>query len=411
MTNTIITSRIAIPFAAEVEASMPILMNGNRQFDKNFVAGNGSTVDVIIPGYGTVNVGPDMSGVDLSYTAAKVSVTLVQRNVGVSLTQVEQSLALSNFDEQIAAPYGIKLGSDIQKLAAQELLLKADTAVILAGAGETVTTGQYATIGTAVTNLHAARASGLSFGAVQNELANQIQNSGLTLFNPSKTVESSFLNGGLGKFRGADWYETPDILTLTAGTHTGTAVVGTVNAGGDTLTLSSGDLAGTYKQGEVVYLTGVKAVDIYGLALNSLYAFVVQADASVLANSVALSIKPIILSGPLKNVSVGAMPAGVATVSSQGVANVPAATIANSTYLRGIVWDKMAFVYAAAALQPLAMAKTLGDFKFANGQALTVLAQKGTDFAKGIDIVRWDVLTGFLLARSNWVSSILVKVS
>ena len=79
MSNTIITSRIAIPFVAEVESAMPILMNGNRQFDKNFVGGHGTTIDVIIPGYGAVHVGADMSAVDLSYTAAKVSVTLVQR--------------------------------------------------------------------------------------------------------------------------------------------------------------------------------------------------------------------------------------------------------------------------------------------------------------------------------------------
>lgn len=407
MSNTIITSRIAIPFVAEVESAMPILMNGNRQFDKNFVGGHGTTIDVIIPGYGAVHVGADMSGVDLSYTAAKVSVTLVQRNVGVSVTQVEQSLELSNFDEQVAAPYGTKLGSDVQKVAAAELLLKADTATVV-DASSTIANANYSLIGQAVAFIRAARSSGVLFGALSNELAAYIQNSAFNFFNPSKSIENSFLVGGIGKFRGADWYETPDILNLTAGTCVIVgALTGTVNAGGDTLTLTAGtSFTGYIEQGEVINLAGVKAVDIYGVALSANYAFVVQARSAVATGgtTLALSIKPVYfksstVQNPLTNINtVDAMPTALTATRL---------TAANGVYLRGIAWDKMAFVYAAATLKPLAMVEA----KAAPGQALSVLCQRGTDVIKGIDIVRWDVLTGFLLARSNWVSSILVKIA
>ena len=399
MSNTIITSRIAIPFVAEVESAMPILMNGNRQFDKNFIGGHGSTIDVIIPGYGAVHVGADMSAVDLSYTAAKVSVTLIQRNVGVSVTQVEQSLELSNFDEQVAAPYGTKLGSDVQKVAAAELILKADTCTIVnTGA---VADANYSVIGKSVANIRAARSSGVLFGALSNELAALIQNSAFNFFNPSKSIENSFLVGGIGKFRGADWYETPDITTLITGDCAIVgALTGTVDTLGTTLTLTAAtSFTGQIKQGEVVTLAGVKATDIYGVALTADYAFVVQADSAIAAGgtTLALSIKPVYVSGPLKNISSVAMPSALVATRQ---------TAASSTYLRGIAWDKMSFIYAAAALKPLAMVEA----KSAPGQALSVLCQRGTDVIKGIDSIRWDVLTGFLLARSNWVSAVLVKV-
>jgi len=410
MSNTIITSCIAIPFVAEVESAMPILMNGNRQFDKNFVGGHGTTIDVIIPGYGAVHVGADMSAVDLSYTAAKVSVTLIQRNVGVSVTQVEQSLELSNFDEQVAGPYGTKLGSDVQKVAVAELMAKADTAIVI-DASSDITKANYSVIGQAVAYIRAARSAGILFGALSNELAAYIQNSAFNFFNPSKSIENSFLVGGIGKFRGADWYETPDIMNLTTGTCVIVgALTGVVNSAGTTLTLTAGtSFTGFIEAGEIINLTGVKAVDIYGVALSANYAFVVQTRSATAAGgtTLALSIKQVYFknsttANPLTNVStVDEMPGTTTPLTATRV------TALNTTYLRGLAWDKMAFIYAAATLKPLAMVEA----KAAPGQALSVLCQRGTDVIKGIDIVRWDVLTGFLLARSNWVSSILVKVA
>jgi hypothetical protein len=105
------------------------------------------------------------------------------------------------------------------------------------------------------------------------------------------------------------------------------------------------------------------------------------------------------VNNPLTNIStVDAMPSGLTATR---------VTALNSTYLRGIAWDKMSFIYAAASMKPLAMVES----KAAPGQALSVLCQRGTDVIKGIDIIRWDVLTGFLFARTNWASSILVKVA
>lgn len=406
MSNSIVTSRIAVPFVAEIEKSMPIMSNGNKQFDKNFVGGNGSTIDVIIPGYGTVNVGADMSSLDMSYVNAKKSVTLTQRGVAVSLTQVEQQLALSNFDDQIAAPYGVQIGNAHERLAAEAILYGADTATVIS----TGTAG-YSNIGDSIAAINSAYSSGLKFGALSNALASQIQNSGLNFFSPSKSISDSFLNGGIGKFRGADWYESPNIANLNTGTHAVSASAnlrGALNAGGDTLTLTmtSGTLSGTVVAGEIITLVGSKAVDIYGNALANDYAFVVQPSGTngatvtytAASDTVALPVKQVYVTGPLKNISNAAMPTSAVLATFQ--------TAASSTYLRGFAWDKMAFIFASATMKPLAMVEATT----ASGDALAVLAQKGTDVIKGIDVIRWDVLTGFLLARSNWCSSILVKI-
>ena len=53
---------MAVPFVAEIESNLPILANGNTQFDKNFVAGNGTSIDVLIPSYGNTGTGADITG-------------------------------------------------------------------------------------------------------------------------------------------------------------------------------------------------------------------------------------------------------------------------------------------------------------------------------------------------------------
>lgn len=406
MSNSIITSRIGVPLVAEMESALVILSNGNKQFDKNFTGGAGTTIDVLIPGYGSVNVGADMSSLDMSYVNAKKSVTLVQRGVAASMTQVEQSLALSSFDDQVATPYGIQLANVHERLAAEAILYGADTATVIS----TGTAG-YSNIGDTIATINASYSSGLKFGALSNALASQIQNSGLNFFSPSKSISDSFLNGGIGKFRGADWYESPNIANLNTGTHAVSSISnlrGALNAGGDTLTLTmtSGTLSGTVVAGEIITLVGSKAVDIYGNALANDYAFVVQPSGTngatvtytAASDTVALPVKQVYVTGPNKNISNAAMPTSAVLATFQ--------TAANSTYLRGFAWDKQAFIFATAAMKKLAMVES----ETVMGESLGILMQRGTDVIKGLDIVRWDVLTGFVLARSNWCSSILVKI-
>jgi hypothetical protein len=402
---------LAVPFVAEVETAQPILMNGNRIFDKNFVGGNGTSMRIVLPGFGaSPTVGAAVDQAALGYTSNELTVTLIQRNVAVGLTQVQESLRLSSFEDQIASPYGSKLGSDIQKIAALELLMKADACTVIPYAAPSAGvsgSGNFFDISKSIANVRGARAVGELYGAVSNDLASSIMNSGISFFNPNTAVSKMFLQGELGQFRGTQFYETPDIDSVTAATRTGAAANLRVKTeitvdGTTTLVLeqNTGTLAGILAKGEVIEVTGSKTVDIYGVAKPANYSFVVQADtAAFLSNAdITVTIKPLFFTGPIKNISGTSVPATAAATIK---------TLSGKTYARGIVWSKQAFVYASAKLKPLAMVKSSS----ADGEALSVMVQTGTDILGGADIIRWDTLTGFLLARSNWVSSILVELA
>jgi hypothetical protein len=401
--NTLITTRKAVALIAETEMNLPILMNGSVQFNKNFVGGNGSTIDVIIPGYGVTGVGADMTNTPRSYTAGKQSVTLVQRHTPVSLTQIEMSQDLSDFEEQVAVPFGAQHASTVQKVAALEMIMKADTAVVNNTGTGAASAASFNDLGVAISSIRSARSTGNLHGVLSCDLYAQVMASGINLFNPSPAISGMFTNGEIGSYHKVPFNETPDIDNLTTGTHTVTTnFVGTVNAQGTNLHLAADSLTGTVLPGEVITLANVKVVDIYAVGRAQNYAFVVQGVAGVdvytaAANAIDLPIKQIYTTGPLTNISstAGAFPSGaVATFQ----------THANSTYARGLVWDKFSFIFASAMLKPLSTVES----KSAKGSALGMLIQTQSSIITGEDITRWDSLTGFLLARSNWVSSYLV---
>ena len=401
--NTIITTRKAVALIAETEMNLPILLNGSTQFNKNFVGGNGSTIDVVIPGYGVTGIGADMTNTPRSYQGGKQSVTLIQRHTPISLTQIEMSQDLSDFEEQVAVPYGAQHASTVQKVAAQELLMKADTCIVNNTGTGSSSVASFNDLGVAIASIRSARSSGNLHGVLSCDLYAQVMASGINLFNPAPTISGMFTNGEIGTYHKVPFNETPDIDNLTTGTHAVTTnFVGTVNAQGTNLHLAADSLTGTVLPGEVITLAGTQVVDIYAVGRSQPYAFVVQGIPGVdtftcSGNAIDLPIKQVYTTGPLTNISstAGAFPTGaVATFQ----------THANSTYSRGIVWDKFSFVFASAMLKPLSTVES----KSAKGSALGMLVQTQSSIITGEDITRWDSLTGFLLARSNWVSSYLV---
>lgn len=394
MANAILTSSMAVPFVAEIESNLPVLANGNIQFNKEFVAGNGTTVDILIPSYGSTAVGADITARISDVKNTKVSVTLLQYSDGIALAMVEQALKVSDFAGQIAEPYGAKFASDIQKVAINELKLNADNvSVVTTGAGA----ASYTDISKGIAALNSSRSTGEKFGVMSPDLATAVQNSGINFFQAD--LKDSFVNGKLGTFRGARFFETPDmadILTIGAQTIT-TVTVASYTEGAATMSISGTALTGTLVKGQVLNLAGVNSVDIYGHDTGKLYAVTVLADVTAAGNAATISVKPIYwTAGPAKNVTV--TPVGKAVTSLHA---------ASTTYQSVLIWDKQAFITASAKLKGLAVSEKKG----ANGKVMNSLLQVTSDGLKGIDILRWDVLMGFKLARSNWVARVDVKLS
>lgn len=402
-TNTIVTSDIVVPFVAEYESNLPVLMNGSTMLNKKYVGGAGKTVGYNMPQQGgtTVTGAATTPG---NFVTAVVEVTLLQYNQSVALSSVEQSLELESFDEQIAVPYGASMASDIQAFACEEILLKADTIKVLASG-----TGDFKDVGGCIAQLNTARGYGTRFGAMSSDLSNQVQNSAIAYFNPTTNLSNSWLIGGIGKFRNVEFYETPDISALSTGTHAlgaGTALQlnNTVATEGlTTITLKvvggTATLAGTLVKGESFTVAGYYAVDLRGKATSQLYQFISQTTETAAANVIAVTVKALhFADGPLKNISKTTLTAGdVATFSHA----------ANSTYLRGFVWTKSAFVFATAPMKPLSNTQSKSAM---TPKGISLMCQAGADINAGTDIIRWDTLAGFKLVKSCWAARYDVKI-
>lgn len=392
MANSILTSNIAIPFIAEVESALPVLANGNVQFNKNFVGGNGTSMDILLPSYGnTVGIGADVTGDISDVTNGKKTITLTQYHKALSLTQVEQSLQLSSFEDQVAVPFGNKLASDIQKIAIEELRLGAsNVSVVATGAGA----ASYLDISKGISAVNSSRSMGDKFGIMSPDVATAVQNSGVNFFQAD--LKDSFVNGKLGTFRGTRFFETQDVGDVfTAGAATGTLTVGAAyTAGATSITIAGG--TGTLKKGDAFTIANIYGVDVFGIATSKLYSFVVQADVTLSSGGTAVTIRPVYATGALKNVS--ALPTNGASAVRIHAAGVNYGTV--------IVWDKQAFVTASAKLQKLSQVET----KSVSGKVMGLSVSTGTDVVKGFDLVRFDVLAGFAVIYPQMVAVVSVKL-
>ena len=383
---------VAVPFIAQFAGKLPILMNANKQFDKEYKSGTGSSISILIPDHPDVQTGAGV-GSGSNYTSGSVTLSLTQRNVSIDATQIVRALDIHDFEGQVAKPYGAKLASTIQTIAADEIKLNADTQSVLS-------TANFAGMATVIAGIRKARSYGELCGALDPQLSATIAGTGTSLFLPSNVSNDLHKDANLGRYHTAEFYETPDITALATGTATVDGDVdGLVNTEGATTISIDGitGATGTIKAGQGFTIAGLNAVDIYGVDIGKPYVFVALADASVASNAVDITVKPLYFAeGPMKNIS-GVVADGLAVTQLQD---------ASSSYMAGIIWDKMSLAFGAAALAPISNT----DTKTINDSGLSVSVTKGADISAGKEIVRWDTLTGFKLIRSNWASVVWFKV-
>ena len=393
MSNSILNSNVRVPFLAEVEANLPLITNGTVQYNKNFVGGNGSTLGILVPSYGNaVGTGADVTGDISDITSGERTVTLIQYHKAASLTQVEQTLALSSFEDQVSTPNAQKMASDIQKVAI-------DTIKLAAATQYTSATGKYTDIGEGVQLLETSRASGDVFGIMSPKISKGVVDSGLGFFQAD--LKGNFSNGNLGSYLGATFFKSQDMATpLVLGAQTvTTGIVSTASyvAGATSIALSAAALTGVFKKYQSFTVAGVNSVDLYGVDTGVPYAFVLQADATASANALTATIQGLYATGALKNVS--ALPAQNAVVTFNQAGS--------HTYQPVIFWDKQAWVTATASLKPLRMTEA----KPTAGKLMNLLTAVGSDAVKGFDILRWDCLMGFLPIYTNLTSIVWIQTA
>ena len=388
MSVSIAVSQIAVPMMDELNKKLPLLNNATKEYNKNYIGGNGTTLNIIIPDFGVVGTGPALVAGQLNYNSQTVALVLIQNSVAIPLTQINDTLYLSDKQIQVAEPYAARLATAIQLSAANNIALAAD--------GITVTSGSFSTIRTAVGSIKASRYDGKIIGVLSNDFYTAVVNSGLQFFNTGVALTNKEGSEIISNYGGAEWYETPDIAPLVTGTWapaTTATVTTTVSADGATsitITDATATSAVSIAAGQAFAVTGIKIVDRYGAAIAQDYAFIAQASAVGSAGSMTVTVKPLTFSSiPTKNVS-GVITAGLV---------VKAIHAANSTYSRGLVYGREAFAYGAAKLNPIAT--TSVSFEDVDG-GLAIMATEGQDVYNGLSYIRWDTLTGFKMLRSNF---------
>jgi hypothetical protein len=394
MAYSFTVSSIAVPFVAKFEENLPIIMNTSRQLDGKFKSGTGSTMTVIIPDHPDVTYDLDITPGTGSYASGERQVSLSPAKVYIDADSIVRALDIHSFDEQVATPYGAKLASAIQTRVVNTVKLNADFQYVMTG------TDFFSELSTGISYIDSARSMGKQCGALSPILNNKITSSGLKLFNPGEINKGLFRKSAIGEFSGVEFYKSADVKNLVTGTavFTSATVDGLLAEGDDTVKINAASILNgtTVKAGQGFQIAGVEAVDIYGDSVGASYTFVALEDAVATAGTVTIDVKEITLIKPLANIS--ALPANNAAVV--------AIQEASSTYACGIVWDDQSLIFANAK-----MAKISGtDEKTTTSSNLAVSTLRGPDAYRRAEVVRWDTLSGELLARTNWAVVVYLKL-
>lgn len=414
MSNTFYTNSVAVPLIAEMEKNLDIISRLNIQFAKEAAtAGNNGQVTVVLPGFGGAVVeGASLSGADLSYTGGSVTITVSQYRKGVQLGILEEQVKLMNEREQIIKPYAYDFASAMQKKVANNMFKAATHSTVIASYSKT--SNGFDDLSDLITMINESRIGGETYGSLSHTAHNLVKKSGINQFNPVKQVGDMFTKGIIGEYDGVEFSANADITALETGTHadTGLSLSASVNANGAyQLSIAGAGANGTWKAGEIIYVhkgattaPKVKNVDVLGAATQDAFSFVVQADATADgAGAVTLDVQPLYLkpatgSNPKQNLDVPALTSGW---------GVSTATKQNSTYVRGLVWKKSAYILNSFPINPVVTAENMGK---AEGFSLQCLIQREGSVLNSTNLIAMDVVMGDGAARGNGVGAILFKV-
>ncbi len=338
LTTALITREILRLFVGNLKAVRSI----NKSFDSKFgVAGAkvGDTINVRMPNRFAVGSGAAVTPTDYTETVTPV-VLNQQKNIALSFTSKDLTLALDDFSERFLKPMASKLASvveqDVLSTIAQNSFIQVGTP------GSVITdTGVF----------YDALAAIQSFLVPTDDLVMLISPRSYakagrlmtSLFTP--VTNEKLMSDGIGRAFGYDWFTSQYLVPQTVGAYTGTPLVNGAGQTGSSIALDGfgNNITGALKKGDIISFAGVTRVNpMTGQAYADTSTHVVTADAnSNGTGQVTVSIYPAItVSGPYKTVS--GSPADNAAVTIAGAAG--------STYNIDLLLHKDAAVFASMPL-------------------------------------------------------------
>lgn len=370
----------------------------NRKVEKEFKTDfeTGDTVNVKLPAQYTVRSGA--TAVVQDHVAKKVPVTLdKQKGVDVAFSSKELALSMKQFSKEVLAPQIALLANEID-LDGLKLYKKVANAV-----------GTPGTIPTAIKTYALAGAKMDNEAAPMDEQRNivldplaqvEIVDSLKGLNNSQSELKKQYERGRMFTAGGFDWSMSQNIPTHTVGAYVGTPLTAGATASGATSIVTdgwTGSVSGLLKEGDVITLAGVYAVNpISKQSTNQLRQFVVTADVDSSSGAATIGIYPAIIStGAYQNVT--ALPADNAAITVLG-----AASAVSPTHL---AYHKDAFTLVTAEL-PMPNGMDMKARETAEDLGLSLRFIRGYDITNDKFVSRFDVLYGWAALRPEWACRI-----
>lgn len=408
MSNTLLT-RLEI-----TRKSIRLFINSNafiknidRQYDSQFAvtgAKIGATLRVRLPNDYTVTDGPGLSLQDTAEQQTTLTVA-TQRHVDTGFTTAEMALSLDDYAERIAKPKMNNLAGNVAK-------------TVMLAIGESAANAQANFNGTTIVSPNAQ--TFVQAGAVLDDNSapmmgtkgdRKIVNDPWTdartstslqgLFNPATRISEQYEYGSMKQALGFSWMRDQTVIKHTAGTFTAGTVNG-ANQSGTTLVTNA--ITGTLKQGDIITIAGVTAVNrVTKQSTGMSRQFVVTADAA--SGATSLSIYPAIV----------AAGAGGADSQYQTVVSAPADGAAISLYTAAGAVYRKSLAYAPEAITMVTAdlyMPTKGVIDSARAQYDGISMRSLSAYLPGSDqaINRDDVLFGYLAIRPEWMCGIYDQI-
>jgi len=372
----------------------------DKQYDSQFaVAGAkiGATLKVRLPNDYTVTDGPGLSLQDTAEQQTTLTVA-TQRHVDTGFSTAEMALSLDDYAERITKPKMNNLGGNvaqtvitaISKAAANANANFSGTTIISPNAQTFVEAG-------AILDDNSAPMMGTRGDRkiVNDPWTDARTSTSLQgLFNPATKISEQYESGSMKQALGFSWMRDQTVVKHTAGTFT----AGTVNGADQTgTTLVTNAITGTLKQGDIITIAGVNAVNrVTKQSTGMSRQFVVTAD--VLTAAVAIPIYPAIV--PPNSISGADTQYQTVTASPADTAAISLYTAASATYRKSLAYAPEAITMVTADLYM----PTKGVIDSARAQFDGISMRSISAYLPGSDqaINRDDVLFGYLMIRGEW---------
>jgi hypothetical protein len=383
--------------------SNAFIKNIDRQYDSQFAvtgAKIGATLKVRLPNDYTVTDGPGLSLQDTAEQQTTLTVA-TQRHVDTGFTSAELALSLDDYAERVAKPKMNNLAGNVAKTVM--LAIGESAANMRANFNGTAiispTSQTFVEAGAVLDDNSAPLLGTMGDRKIVNDPWTDARTSTSLsgLFNPSARISEQYEYGSMKQALGFSWMRDQTVIKHTAGTFT----AGTVNGAGQSgTTLVTNAITGTLKQGDIITIAGVTAVNrVTKQSTGMSRQFVVTADAA--SGATSLSIYPAIVAAGANGAdsqyqTVVSAPADAAAISLY--------TAASATYRKSLAYAPEAITMVTADLYM----PTKGVIDSARAQYDGISMRSISAYLPGSDqaINRDDVLFGYLAIRPEWICAV-----